>query len=128
MTQGSATLLGAAGEHIILPPEVYEILRDSVVAMARGQAVTVAPHDAILTTQAAAEFIGVSRPTLVRLLEAGHIPFTQPGRHRRVALTDLIEYRNKTRIARRTVLDAMTTAAAADDSYENVNGFGPARR
>lgn len=126
-TRGSAILVGAAGEHITLPREVYEVLRDSLVAMARGQAVTIAPHDAILTTQAGAEFIGVSRPTLVRLLEAGRIPFTQPGRHRRVALADLIEYRDTTRSARRDVLDAMTAAAAEDDSYNTINGFGPAR-
>lgn len=126
-SQGSATLVGAAGEHITLPREVYEVLRDSVTAMASGRAVTVAPRDAILTTQAAAEFIGVSRPTLVRLLEAGRIPFTQPGRHRRVALADLVEYRDTTRVARRAVLDAMTAAAAGDDSYATVNGFGPTR-
>lgn len=126
-TRGSAILVGAAGEHITLPHEVYEVLRDSVLAMARGQAVTIAPHDAILTTQAAAEFIGVSRPTLVRLLEAGRIPFTQPGRHRRVALADLIEYQDTIRTTRREVLDAMTAAAAEDDSYDTVNGFGPTR-
>ena len=126
-TRGGATLVDAAGRHITLPRAVYEVLRDSVVALSHGQAVTVAPHDAILTTQAAAEFIGVSRPTLVRLLEAGRIPFTQPGHHRRVALADLIEYRDTTRTARRDILDAMTAAAAEDDSYTTVNGFGPAR-
>jgi excisionase family DNA binding protein len=123
-----AALVGPDGEHIALPQELFEVLRQAAVAMARGQAITIAPHDAVLTTQAAAELIGVSRPTLVRLLESGKIPFTQPGRHRRVALADLIEYRDNNRAARRATLDLMTTEAAEDDSYEHVNGFVQTRR
>src|SRR6266511_2543238 len=62
---------GAAGggERIELPAEVFEVLRQVVLAMTEGQAVTVAPHHQTLTTQEAADLLGVSRPTLVRLLE-----------------------------------------------------------
>lgn len=51
-----------------------------------------AEHDAQLTTQEAADFLGVSRPTLMKLFEDGHIPFTETDRHRRVMLNDLQEY------------------------------------
>ncbi|MEF2737722.1 MAG: helix-turn-helix domain-containing protein [Bifidobacterium choerinum] len=49
-------------------------------------------HDAQLTTQEAADFLGVSRPTLMKLLEDGHISFTEDDHHRRVMLDDLQEY------------------------------------
>ena len=49
-------------------------------------------HDAQLTTQEAADFLGVSRPTLMKLLEDGHISFTEYDHHRRVMLDDLQEY------------------------------------
>ena len=52
----------------------------------------VAPYDTTLTTQDAADYLGVSRPTLVKLLEQGDIPFTRIGRHRRVTLSDLQHY------------------------------------
>src|SRR5215813_10306788 len=89
-----ASLVGPDGIEIVLPGEVYRALREVVYAMAQGQAITIAPHDTILTTQEAADLLGVSRPTLVRLLEAGKIPFTKPGRHRRVLLADMIEYQD----------------------------------
>lgn len=118
-----AALVGLDGAQIVLPVEVYEVLRDVVTAMANGQAITIAPHDTILTTQEAANLLGISRPTLVRLLEAGEIPFTQPGRHRRVSLADLIAYQRRVRTSRRKTLDAMTNEAAEDDSYDRVNRF-----
>jgi excisionase family DNA binding protein len=75
-----AQLVGPAGERIELPAEVFTVLREVVLAMAEGEAVTVAPHHQTLTTQEAADLLGVSRPTLVRLLEQGKIPYEQPGR------------------------------------------------
>ena len=65
----STTLTGPSGEQLVLPPEVFEVLRDVVTAMARGQAVTIAPVHQRLTTQEAADLLGISRPTFVKLLE-----------------------------------------------------------
>src|SRR5450755_3095236 len=58
-------------------------------------AITVAPHQIVLSTSEAASLLGVSRPTLVRLLESGEIPFDKPGRHRRVRLADLLAYQQR---------------------------------
>lgn len=83
---------------------MFEALRKVVSAMANGQGVAIAPHDAMRTTQEAADFLGVSRPTLVRLLTEGQIPFEMRGRHRRVMLPDLLNHRQRSRDGRRAAL------------------------
>ncbi|MFJ4029997.1 helix-turn-helix domain-containing protein [Paenarthrobacter sp. NPDC089989] len=118
-----ATLVTGDGSSLELPVEVYEALRDVVAAMAAGQAITIAPHNTVLTTQEAADLLNMSRPTLVRLLEGGQIAFTQPGRHRRVYLADVLAYQQRLREERRAVLDTMTKDAAEDDSYAKLNAF-----
>lgn len=114
----ATTLSGPNGEHLILPPEVFEVLRDVVEAMADGQAVTIAPVHQRLTTQEAADLLGVSRPTIVKLLETGEIPFEQPGRHRRVRLADVLAYRERSSAERRAALDRMVEIADEADMYE----------
>ncbi|WP_432510163.1 helix-turn-helix domain-containing protein [Kineococcus sp. SYSU DK001] len=83
-----------------VPAELAAALRETVAALAHGEAVTLTPHDALLTTQEAADVLGVSRPTLVRLLESGALPYTKPGTHRRVRLEDVLEYAAAHRTAR----------------------------
>lgn len=114
----ATTLSGPNGEHLVLPPEVFEVLRGVVEAMASGQAVTLAPVHQRLTTQEAAELLGISRPTLVKLLESGEIPFEQPGRHRRVRLVDVLAYRERASDERRAALDRMVEIADDADMYE----------
>lgn len=114
----TATLSGPNGERLVLPPEVFEVLRDVVEAMAHGQAVTISPVHQRLTTQEAADLLGVSRPTLVKLLELGEIPFEQPGRHRRVRLADVLAYRERASAERRAALDRMVEIADEADMYE----------
>ena len=92
-----ARLVAADGQEIALPDEMLDILVQVAAAMQAGLAVTVAPHHLTLSTQDAADLLGVSRMTLVRLLEAGHIPFEQPGRHRRLRLVDVLEHRDRQR-------------------------------
>lgn len=114
----TTTLAGPNGERLVLPPEVFEVLRDVVEAMALGQAVTIAPVHQRLTTQEAADLLGVSRPTLVKLLESGEIAFEQPGRHRRVRLADVLAYRERASVDRRDALDRMVAIADEADMYE----------
>ena len=114
----STTLTGPDGEELVLPPEVFEVLRDVVTAMSQGQAVTVAPVHQRLTTQEAADLLGVSRPTLVKLLEDGEIPYEQPGRHRRVLLSEVLAYRQRRSVRAREALDRMVEIADESGMYE----------
>ena len=97
-------LLSASGEEFELPPQLFEVLRFVGQNLAAGKGVTVVPRESVLTTQEAADFLGVSRPTLVKLLEAGKIPFTTVGRHRRITLDDVLTYQEAERARRRAVL------------------------
>jgi excisionase family DNA binding protein len=111
-------LVGTDGEEVELPDEVYRVLTIVVNEMKAGHAVTVTPLSQRISTQQAADLLGVSRPTLVDLLETGKIAFEQPGRHRRVLLSDVLAYREeKHRSAIRT-LDELTAEASAAGLYD----------
>jgi len=90
-------LVAADGTSVELPQQVHEVLLQVATAMEAGLAVTVAPHHLTLSTQEAADLLGVARTTLVRLLETGAIPFDKPSRHRKVKLVDLLDYRERQR-------------------------------
>ena len=92
---GPWTLHGADGTAVPLPDELAEVLLRAAEAFAHGAAVTLAPHERTLTTQEAADLLGVSRPTVVRLLEHGAIPYDQPGSHRRIKLDDVLEHQRR---------------------------------
>lgn len=116
-----AALVGPDGQTVPLPLEAFRVLVSVAAAMREGKAITVAPIDLVLTTQEAADFLGISRPTLVKLLESGEIAFERPGagRHRRVRLQDLIDYQARRRSARRDALDDLTHEAAEAGLYES---------
>jgi excisionase family DNA binding protein len=112
-------LLGPDGEQAPLPAEVYRVLRQVVDVMRQGKATLVAPQGLLLTTQEAAEFLGISRPTLVKLLEDGAIPFEKPNRHRRVRLQDLVDFQARQRSERRAALAQMTEEASELGLYDD---------
>lgn len=113
-------LVGPDGQQTPLPLEMYRILVDVVDAMRMGKAISVIPVDQRLTTQEAADFLGISRPTLIKLLDAGEIAFERPSgsRHRRLRLTDVIRYQEKRRMENRETLDAMAREAYGSGLYE----------
>lgn len=126
--EAKAALVGADGTRVEVPADLHRALLQVAEALVGGMAVTIAPQSARLTTQEAADFLGISRPTLVRLLERGDIPMTKPGRHRFVQLNDLVAYRNVQRARRREILDHMQRDAATSDLYEATEGLPPAMR
>ncbi|MEU1900155.1 helix-turn-helix domain-containing protein [Nocardiopsis dassonvillei] len=113
-----ARLVGPDGSEIEIPNEFYGVLRDVVSALSQGLAISIAPHNTMLTTQEAADLLSISRPTLVRLLDDGEIPHSMRGRHRRVLLRDVLAYQESTRREREQVLDQMAAEAEEDGLYE----------
>lgn len=108
---------------VTLPETVRAALQQVVAAMTQHQAVTVTGTNTVLTTQQAAELLGVSRPTLVRLLDSGQLAYTTPSRHRRVRLEDVLDYQRRAAAVRQQEIKAMTREAAAADGFAAVNGF-----
>ncbi len=121
-------LVNADGTRLEVPGPVFEALVQMATAMARGQGVTVMPLNALLTTQEAADLLGISRPTLVRLLADGEISYEQRGRHRRILLADLLAYEQKMRRERRESLDRMAQEGQAAGLYEATSGPAPRTR
>jgi excisionase family DNA binding protein len=113
-----ARLVDPDGSEIEIPDELYGVLCDVVEALSQGLAISIAPHNTMLTTQEAADLLNISRPTLVRLLVDGEIPHTMRGRHRRVLLRDVLDYQERTRTERRQALDKMAADAEDDGLYE----------
>lgn len=112
-------LLGREGAHIQFPEPVFHHLTHIVRAMLQGQSVSVLAENEAFTTQAAADFLGVSRPHLVKMLEEGDIPFHRVGSHRRVQLKDLRRYQKKRDAERRDSLNALTKRIEAEGFYED---------
>jgi excisionase family DNA binding protein len=80
-------------EKIKIPLEALKLFAKILEAMSQGNPISIVPIATEMTTQAAAEFIGCSRPHFVKLLENGEIPFTKIGRHRRVRFEDIAKYK-----------------------------------
>lgn len=121
-------LVDADGDQLELPQPVFDALLQVVTAMSQGQGVTIAPHNALLTTQEAADFLGISRPTLVKLVDPDQIPHERRGRHRRVRLSDLLEYQQRSRSERRQALDQLAQEGEEIGLYEATAGPPPAMR
>jgi excisionase family DNA binding protein len=111
-------IVTADGGEAVLPDELRRVLTTVVSSMHRGQAVTLAPLAMRLTTQQAADLLGVSRPTLIKLLEEGRIPYETPNRHRRIRLVDLLNFQQTRQAERRDVLAQMAREAQDLGLYE----------
>ena len=115
--QVQVTIEGEA-QSLTLPREALELLRDVLEAMAKGKPVSIVPLAMELTTQAAADRLGCSRPHLIKLLEQGAIPFTKVGRHRRIRFEDLVQYEQALRERQYALLGEMM----ADDEASGLYG------
>jgi excisionase family DNA binding protein len=94
-------------EMIAIPPDALRLLVDMLTQLGQGRAVTVLPQRAELTTQDVADYLNVSRPYVVSLIEQGKLPARKVGTRRRVAFEDLLHYDEQQRAQRRAALDEL---------------------
>jgi excisionase family DNA binding protein len=103
------------GADLILPRHALELLKNLLAEMAQGNAVTLLPVHAELTTQEAANLLNVSRPHLIKLLESGELPFTKVGTHRRISLETVLAYKQRRIADAERALQALVDDAQAND-------------
>ncbi|MBK9179970.1 MAG: helix-turn-helix domain-containing protein [Acidimicrobiales bacterium] len=104
-------LVGPDGVEIELPEGIHALLVSIVENLQAGNGVSVIPMHAELTTVEAAEILNVSRPFLIKQIEAGVLPHHMVGTHRRLRLADVLAYRDRVDAEAEDALAAMTAEA-----------------
>ncbi|WP_445396877.1 helix-turn-helix domain-containing protein [Zobellella sp. An-6] len=114
------TINGRQGKDaLILPGTVVDLLLNILSELSQGNAISVMPVHAELSTQEAANLLNVSRPHLVKLLESGEIEFKKVGTHRRILARDLLAYKARLDKARSAALDELAELSQLNDmGYE----------
>ncbi len=101
---------GSSGtnDELVLPGDIMNLLLNVLTQVSQGNAISLVPMHQEISTQQAADLLSVSRPHLVKLLEQGNIPFRKVGSHRRVKLTDVMDYRGTVDKERSKTLDELS--------------------
>jgi excisionase family DNA binding protein len=94
-----------------LPARAVKLIHDVLQAMAQREPFSIIPHEAELTTQEAADFLNVSRPFLIGLIDRSELPHRMVGRHRRVRFSDLLDFERRSAKTRKEALAAMAEEA-----------------
>ncbi len=98
-------------EFITIPKKALSLLSEIIQNMAEGKTISVVPSDTELSTQQAADFLNVSRPYLIKLLESYKIPYKKVGSHRRILLQDIIHFKEKLAHEREAQLNFLSSQA-----------------
>jgi excisionase family DNA binding protein len=122
LTSGAFSIIDANHSAIDFPEDLMRIINQSVESLSQGRSVEVVDSGLEITSQEAADYLGMSRPTLVQLLVDGKIPYTQlgEGKHRRIRISDLVGYQRKTQREREDALTRMVQISQemmADPDY-----------
>jgi len=102
------------GQELTLPKSATRLIAHLLTEMAQGNAVTIIPIHANLTTQEAADYLNVSRPYLIGLLQAGKIPYQMVGTHRRVRFEDLVTFKTAAEHQRLAIMEDLAAQSQAE--------------
>jgi len=120
---GHVLLTDSEGQQTEIPEVLFQHFARIVRLMSERKAIVMLPEDEAFTTQAAANYLGMSRQFFVGLLEKGEIPFHKVGTHRRVTFKDLLDYEKNRDQKRRESMDRLTDEVIKADLYfSNYNG------
>lgn len=112
-------LIDSQGNRVHLPEALFAHFARIVRLMSKKKAVVMVPEDDAFTTQAAANYLGVSRQHLVDLLEKKEIPFHKVGTHRRVTFKDLLLFERRRDKTRREALDKLAADVDSAGLYDS---------
>jgi excisionase family DNA binding protein len=118
LRDGVPALISPDGERIEFPGIVFEVLRTAVGFMSHGQTITLVPDDQVITTQRAANILGMSRPFFVKQLESGLMAHHRVGNQRRVYLRDVLKFAKKRDKERLAALDRLSRNALEAGLYD----------
>lgn len=116
---GHVALIDEEGQRTELPKPLYDHLMRLVRLLQEEKAVVMVPDKERFTTQAAANYLGMSRQHLVDLIEAGEIPCIRVGKHRRIEFSDLITYERIRDQNRREALDRLSAKVEEAGLYDS---------
>lgn len=116
---GHIALVDSTGQRTELPKALFKHFARIVRLVSERKAVVLIPEEETFTTQAAANYLGVSRQHLVDLLENGEIPHHKVGTHRRITFKDLIAYEKQRDRTRRSALDKLSREVEKAGKYES---------
>jgi excisionase family DNA binding protein len=119
MIRQRAALVGADDQRHEIPDSVYRLLLSLLKIMQEGKAVSIVPQMQELTTQRAANLLGVSRQFFVRLLDDEKLPFHRTGTHRRVYLKDVLEFRKRRDQQRKESIERIAKEEVARGTYDD---------
>ncbi|TVR78283.1 MAG: helix-turn-helix domain-containing protein [Saprospirales bacterium] len=106
-------------ERIKVPLTALKLLAKILKETSRGRPISIVPVATEITTQAAAEMLGCSRPHLIKILEKGNIPFTKIGKHRRIKYQDVVRYKKKLKDQQRELLVEIMKADEESGLYDS---------
>ena len=118
LARGVPAFVTSAGERIELPGTVFEVLKTAVGFMSHGQTISLVPDNQAITTQRAADILGMSRPFFIKQLESGLMAHHRVGNQRRVYLRDVLEFVKKRDKERLSALDLLARDAFEAGLYE----------
>jgi len=116
---GHVALIDDEGHRTDIPKALFNHLSRMVRLMSEKRAVVTIPEDESLTSQAAADYLGMSRQHFVDLLENKRIPFHKVGTHRRVRLKDVLVFEKQRDKDRHDTLDRLAKKVEDAGMYDS---------